>query len=119
MARGVPESVVRLIGRWRIVDMSGWDRDAIDLVEPGFIEFAGDGTGQLGFIAVSGCLDCRPTERDGRTGVEFSWDGVDEGAPVSGRGWAALVDDETIEGHLFFHLGDDSTFRAKPFTPAG
>jgi hypothetical protein len=25
-----------------------------------------------------------------------------------------LVDGETIEGHLFFHLGDDSTFRAEP-----
>jgi hypothetical protein len=30
----------------------------------------------------------------------------------------ALVNDETIEGHLFFHLGDDSTFRAQPFTLA-
>jgi hypothetical protein len=29
-----------------------------------------------------------------------------------------LVDDQTIEGHLFFHLGDDSTFRAEPFTAA-
>jgi hypothetical protein len=27
---------MRLVGRWRIVEMSGWDRDAIDLVEPGF-----------------------------------------------------------------------------------
>lgn len=77
--------------------MSGWDRDAIDLVEPGFIEFAGDGTGQFGFIAVRGWLDCRPVEREGRTGVEFTWEGVDEGDQVSGRGWALLVDDETIE----------------------
>jgi hypothetical protein len=50
--------------------------------------------------------------------VEFTWEGVDEGDQVSGRGWAALVNDETIEGHLFFHLGDDSTFRAQPFTLA-
>jgi hypothetical protein len=108
--------VVPLTGRWRIVEMSVWDRDAIDLVEPGFIEFAGDGTGRFGFIAVRGWLDCRPVERDGRVGVEFTWDGVDEGDPVSGRGWASLFDGETIEGHLFFHLGDDSSFRAKPFT---
>ena len=46
MARGVPKSLARMTGRWRIVEMSGWDRDAIDLVEPGFIEFAGDGTGR-------------------------------------------------------------------------
>lgn len=66
--------------------MGGWARDAIDLVEPGFIEFAGDGTGQFDFIAVRGWLDCRPVERDGRVGVEFTWDGVDEGDQVSGRG---------------------------------
>lgn len=96
--------------------MSGWDRDAIDLVEPGYVEFARDGTGQLGFIAVRGWLDCRPLGRDGRVGVEFTWAGDDEGDPVSGRGWAVRVDGETIEGHVFFHLGDDSTFRAEPFS---
>ncbi len=96
--------------------MSTWDRDAIDLVEPGFIEFARGGTGQFGFIAVHGALDCRPAERDGRVGVEFTWDGDTEGDQVSGRGWATLVDDVTVEGHLFFHQGDDSSFRAKPFT---
>lgn len=96
--------------------MSGWDRDAIDLVEPGFIEFTGDGAGQFRFIAVRGWLDCRRGERNGHAGVEFTWEGVDEGDQVSGRGWASLVDDETIEGHLFFHLGDDSRFRARPFT---
>lgn len=103
-----------LTGRWRIVAMSAWDRDAIDLVEPGHLEFAEDGTGQFGLIAVRGWLDWRPVERDGRAGVEFTWDGLDEGDQVSGRGWACLVDDQTIEGHLFFHLGEDSTFRAKP-----
>jgi hypothetical protein len=118
MARVAPKSVVRLTGRWRIVEMSGWDRDAIDLVKPGFIKFAKDGTGEFGFIAVSGWLDCRSVERDGRVGVEFTWEGVDEGDQVSGRGWAILVDDAMIEGHLFFHLGDDSSFRAAPFTRA-
>lgn len=98
--------------------MSGWDRDAIDLVEPGFIEFAGDRTGQFGFIAVNGWLDCRPADRDGRPGVEFTWEGADEGDRISGRGWAVWADDETIERHLFFHPGDDSSFRAEPFTGA-
>lgn len=95
--------------------MDMWDRDAIDLVEPGFIEFAEDGTGQFGFIAVRGWMDCRCTEHHGRTGVEFSWDGDDEGDQVSGRGWAVLVDDATLKGHLFIHMGDESGFRAEPF----
>ncbi|HEX5119451.1 MAG TPA: hypothetical protein VFW65_30035 [Pseudonocardiaceae bacterium] len=118
MARRSLNSMTRLTGRWRIVEMSNWDRDAIDLVEPGFIEFTKDRTGEFGFIAVRGWLDCRQVQRDGRPGVEFTWEGVDEGDQVSGRGWAILVDDQTIEGHLFFHLGDDSTFRAEPFAPA-
>ncbi len=104
-----------MAGRWRIVAMSGWDSDAIDLVEPGFIEFGADGTGQFGFIAVRGWLDSRPAQRDRRPGVEFTFEGIDEGDQVSGRGWAVLADDETIEGHLFFHLGDDSSFRAETF----
>ena len=105
-----------LLGRWRIVKMDLWDSDAIDLVAPGFIEFARDKTGEFGFIAVRGWMDCRHAERDGRAAVEFSWDGADEGDQVSGRGWAALVDDATLEGRLFFHMEDDSGFRAVPFT---
>jgi hypothetical protein len=66
-----------MTGRWRIVEMSGWDRDAIDLLEPGFIEFTEDGSGQFGIIAVRGWLDCRPAERGGRIGVEFTWEGID------------------------------------------
>lgn len=98
--------------------MDLWDRDAIDLVEPGFIEFAEDSTGQFGFIAVRGWMDCRTAEPDGRPRIEFSWAGDDEGDQVSGRGWATLIDDTTVEGHLFIHLGGDSGFRAKPFAHA-
>lgn len=102
-----------LIGRWRIVEMDAWDCDAIDLVEPGFIEFDEGGTGEFGFIAVRGQIDYRSTPRKGRPGVEFSWEGDDEGDPVSGRGWAAVSGDG-LEGHLYFHMGDDSSFRAAP-----
>lgn len=107
-----------LTGRWRIVEMDTWDREAIDLIEPGFIEFADDGTGEFGFIAVRGWLDCRTSERGGRTAVEFSWDGDDEGDQVSGRGWVVLADDASLQGHLFFHMGEDSGFRAVPFDTA-
>jgi hypothetical protein len=39
----------------------------------------------------------------------------DEGDDVSGRGWAVLNSDGTLEGHIYFHLGDDSAFRAERF----
>lgn len=115
VARGVRKATERLIGRWRIVEMGMWDREAIDEIEPGFIEFTADGTGRFGFIAVRGEMDCRASGRDGRDGVEFTWEGDDEGDRVSGRGWAAPIDDAVVEGRLFFHLGDDSSFRAEPF----
>lgn len=102
-------------GRWRITEMDNWDQEAVDLVKPGFIEFDEDGLGELGFIVVSGELDCRDADREGRPGVEFSWQGSDEGDDVSGRGWAALNPDGTLEGHIYFHLGDDSAFRAERF----
>jgi hypothetical protein len=94
-------------------EMDNWDQEAIDLVQPGFIEFDEDGLGGLRFIAVTGELDCRDADRDDKPGVEFSWQGFDEGDDVSGRGWAALNPDGTLEGHIYFHLGDDSAFRAE------
>ncbi|MGV9747779.1 hypothetical protein ACWDTG_23160 [Rhodococcus zopfii] len=102
----------RLTGRWRIVEMDMWDREAIDLIEPGFIEFGPDRTGEFGFVALRGSMDCRTTKRDGHTAVEFTWDGDDEGDHVSGRGRATMLNEETLEGHLFIHWGDDSGFRA-------
>ena len=105
-----------IIGRWRITEMDNWDQDAVDLVQPGFIEFDDDGLGSLGFIVVTGELDWRDAERDEGSRVEFSWQGSDEGDEVSGRGWAALNPDGTLEGHIYFHLGDDSAFRAERFS---
>ena len=69
----------------------------------------------MGFIAVEGELDCRDVARDGRPGVEFSWEGHDEYDPASGRGWAVLNPDRSLDGHIYFHLGDDSAFRAVSF----
>jgi hypothetical protein len=88
------------------------ESDALDLVAPAFIEFGKDGSGGFGFIAVQGEMDCREVERDGRTGVEFSWEGNDECDPASGRCWAVLEEDGALHGRIFFHLGDDSGFTA-------
>jgi hypothetical protein len=99
-------------GRWRITSMELWDTDAIDLVQPAFIEFDRNRTGQFGFIAVEGWMDCRETTRGGRPCVEFTWEGIDESDQVTGRGWAAPAKDGTLHGRIFFHLGDDSGFHA-------
>jgi hypothetical protein len=106
-----------LKGSWRITEMDLWERDDIDLVGPAFIEFRGTRSGRLGFIAVEGQLDCRHGSQAGRPFVEFTWDGWDEGDQVGGRGWAALEEDGSLRGHIFFHLGDDSGFRVRTTSP--
>jgi len=89
--------------------MELWDRDAIDLVEPGFFAFDGE-SGEMGFIVVTACLDVRYENRDGVLMAEFSWEGSDEGDARSGRGWAKLSSDDVLEGRIYFHQGDDSGF---------
>jgi hypothetical protein len=94
--------------------MEPWAQDAVDLVGPGSVELKLSGEGEITFIAVHGWLDCEPAEHDGRPGVDFSWEGVDEGDSCSGRGWAKL--DQTgdkLEGRLYFHMGDASWFTAE------
>ena len=92
--------------------MELWDKDAIDMMGPAYIRFDADGVGEFQFIAVNGGLDCRYLMRDGCQAVEFSWEGTDEMDQRSGRGWAVLEDDSLI-GRLFFHMGDDSGFSAE------
>ena len=92
--------------------MDHWDRDTIDLLAPAFVEFRPDGTGAFRFIAVEGWMDCRHLQHAEHPSVEFTWEGNDEDDPVSGRGWARKESDGSLAGHIFFHMGDDSAFRA-------
>lgn len=101
-----------IIGSWRISEMELWDQEDIDMMAPGYFRFDADGMGEFGFIAVQGGLDCRYETRDGKTAVEFSWEGTDEMDQRSGRGWAVL-DGDRLTGRLFFHMGDDSGFTAE------
>ncbi|CAN5137184.1 hypothetical protein BH18ACT4_BH18ACT4_05810 [soil metagenome] len=103
---------MKVEGRWRIVEMELWDRDATDLIGPAFIEIRSDGTGSFRFIAVEGWMDIRKVDRAGLPGIEFSWDGNEECDPASGRGWATLESDGSLSGRIYIHSGDDSAFRA-------
>jgi hypothetical protein len=110
------DSTSKFAGRWRIEESDLWDQDALDLVGPACIEFCPDRTGSLRFIAVEGLLDWRASTIEGRPGVEFSWEGMDDGSRVSGRGSAVLLDDEQrLHVHVYFHMGDDSGFHARPY----
>lgn len=99
------------IGKWRIEDMELWDQDFIDLVVPGHLTITKDGMGSLGFGAVEAELDCKVELVTGAERLEFSFEGADEGDPVSGRGWVQ-IQGATMNGRVYFHLGDDSGFTA-------
>ena len=111
MARRVPKSPNPFIGVWRIVEMEQWDKDYIDLEGPGFIKFAKGGNGHFRFGTAQGDLDCRIETYAETKRIEFSWEGNNDADPACGRGWAVLRNG-TLHGRLFFHRGEESSFRA-------
>jgi hypothetical protein len=102
---------------WRIIWMSAWDQDYVDIDVPGHITFGAGRSGSFQFGMVQGQMDWRVGEPR-ENGVEFTWHCFDEGTEHTGRGRARIVADE-LQGHLYVHLGDDSAFRAvRQSTPA-
>jgi len=100
------------VGSWRITEMSEWDLDFIDLVAPGHLTIKADGTGRFAFGAIESEIDCR-IERIGKEArLAFSFSGWDEGDEVNGRGWGT-INGANMEGWFCFHLGDESTFKAR------
>lgn len=95
--------------------MELWELDDLDLLGPAQIALERGGRGRMNFIAVDLLLDYQLARRDNRDGVEFTFDGSDEGDRVSGRGWAVL-DGQQLRGHIYFHQGDDSGFVARRLT---
>jgi hypothetical protein len=85
-------------GRWRIAEMDLWDNEALDLVEPAFLEIKGQ-QGEMRFIAVQAWLDIRYDARAGGPLAEFSWEGIDEGDQRSGRGWVAIGTAGRLDAH--------------------
>lgn len=75
-------------GRRRITWMDQWDQEHVDEEVEGFIEFEPKGNGSFQFGYVQGQIDHRPSTRDGKPCVEFSWEGGDgeDGTPLTGRG---------------------------------
>jgi hypothetical protein len=69
-----------LIGKWRIVEMPDYEADYPDMMEPAYIFFDGQGSGEFAF----GCVTGQIWGAGGSNAVEFSWDGNDEMERFSG-----------------------------------
>jgi hypothetical protein len=97
-----------VLGRWRIVEIEGWDTDYIDMLGPGHIQLDREG-GHIEFGAVQISLDCWYS----RTGAHFTFQGSDEGTEVSGDGDADIAEDGALSGEIRFHNGNDMPFIAR------
>ena len=91
--------------------MELWDQDFIDMETEGYFHFEKNEMGSFHFGAVQGQIDYRIEKIGEHERVEFSWKGQNEMDVALGRGWAVVNEDE-MEGRFYFHLGDDSTFKA-------
>ena len=105
MGKSKPKNWVT--GRWLIESMEQWDRDFIDEDVHGYFEFNATDSGDFQFGYVQGQIDYRLGERDGKTAVEFTWDGNDEMDAAQGRG-SLVLDGSKLKGMLYIHHGDES-----------
>ncbi len=101
-----------VVGRWRIIEMEQWDQEYVDELGPGFLKLERAGTGSLQFGVVQAGVDYQMEERTGNPVLEFSFEGFAEMDRICGRGWAD-VNGKTMKGHIYIHLGDDSSFVAR------
>jgi hypothetical protein len=64
-----------------------WPRDHLDLCGPAFLRIDADGTGEMEFGALTASVDGGFTP----SGIDFEWNGADEGDQVTGTGWATYA----------------------------
>lgn len=91
-------------GRWRVVETPDYD-----MVLSGAYILFGKNSGEFVFDGLTGSIHgaCKGDA------VEFTWEGNDEMEPASGRGWADLQDDGSLEGEICLNNGDDIAFIAR------
>jgi hypothetical protein len=99
-------------GKWRIVEMPGYAADYPDMIEPAYIQFDGEGSGEFVFGCVTGTIHGAGNSKN----VEFSWTGNDEMDEACGTGWAELQSNGSIKGQICLHGGDEIDFIARPWT---
>ena len=101
------------IGFWHITKMELWGEDYINMEVPAYIQVEENRLGYFQFGLVSGQLDGEIELVGGKERFWFTWDGSDEGEPMSGSGWLKLSGQNSLKGRIKLHLGDSSDFMAE------
>jgi hypothetical protein len=78
-------------GLYHIIWMEQWEQDFVNMDGQGFVRIDVKGQGEFHFGCCQCSMDWRADKRDGKPGIEFTFDGNDEMTPVTGRGWASWM----------------------------
>ena len=100
-------------GKWHIYEMEMWDNDYLNMVTQAYIEIKKTNTGSFQFGLVRGYLDGEEVKTGSQSRFEFTWEGDDEGTPMSGSGWFESSKENNLMGKIKIHLGDSSKFKAR------
>jgi len=103
---------VSVLGKWRIVELPGYEDDYADMVEPAYILFE-DGRGEFAFGCVTGAFAGGATRGSDCAAIVFDWIGNDEGDAVCGSGAAEIQADRSLRGKIRVHRGDEIPFIAR------
>lgn len=95
-------------GKWLIIGIESADRNYIDLVENGYFSFSSDGGGSFVLGMVCGEMVCKNSGEE----LEFTFEGKDKYAPVSGWGSVAVWNKDKLFGRIYYGHGNDSAFIA-------
>ena len=101
-----------VLGKWRIVELPGYEDDYADMVEPAYILFE-NGRGEFAFGCVTGAFAGGAARGSDRAAIAFDWNGNDEMDAVCGSGSAEFQADGSLRGEISIHRGDEIPFIAR------
>ena len=104
---------MNIVGTWIISEMENWDKDYYNMEVQAYFKINKNKSGEFHFGLVQCDMDGEILKIRDFERYDFSFDGIDENDQVNGRGWIIQVSEKEIEGKIFFHQGDSSSFKAK------
>lgn len=104
-----------VIGKWRIVELPGYEDDYANMVEPAYILFE-DCRGGFAFGCVTGAFAGSASRKGEHAATMFDWTGNDEGDAIWGSGSVELQADGSLRGEIRAHRGDEIPFIARRWT---
>lgn len=100
---------MNFIGTWHIYEMAAWDEGYFNMEVQAHVTINKRGFGHFQFGLVEGSLDYKASS----SRLDFSFEGMDENDPCSGRGYLEAPYKGKLKGKFYIHSGESSTFSAK------